>query len=191
LMTTPCAPAPSCCSVFCQTEWQWCFQKPLCFVLKHRIHIHIQLRPYNTADRSTAASREPRAGSREPRAASREARGRGRPRREAGGSASRQRLRQRQAGGRRCACRHAATPPSRQPCSWTLGVGLSSQLQLSHQARSHHRLAGSSSDCFAFRIYRPFQRPWPRHKLCAWGEPTRPGVGSLSRRRYTQCVEHN
>jgi hypothetical protein len=26
-------------------------------------------------------------------------------------------------------------------------------------------------------------------RLCTWGEPTRPGVGSLSRKRYTQCVE--
>jgi hypothetical protein len=30
-----------------------------------------------------------------------------------------------------------------------------------------------------------------RHELCTWGEPTRPGVGSLSRKRYTQCVEQN
>jgi hypothetical protein len=30
-----------------------------------------------------------------------------------------------------------------------------------------------------------------RHELCTWGEPTRPGVGSLSRKRYTQYVEHN
>jgi hypothetical protein len=31
-----------------------------------------------------------------------------------------------------------------------------------------------------------------RHELGTWGEPTRPGgVGSLSRKRYTQCVEHN
>jgi hypothetical protein len=30
-----------------------------------------------------------------------------------------------------------------------------------------------------------------RHELCAWGEPTRPGVGSLSRKRYTQYVEQN
>jgi hypothetical protein len=30
-----------------------------------------------------------------------------------------------------------------------------------------------------------------RHELCTWGEPTRPGVGSLSRRRYIQCVEPN
>jgi hypothetical protein len=28
-----------------------------------------------------------------------------------------------------------------------------------------------------------------RHRLCTWGEPTRPGVGSLSRKRYTQYVE--
>jgi hypothetical protein len=27
--------------------------------------------------------------------------------------------------------------------------------------------------------------------LCTRGEPTRPGVGSLSRKRYTQCVEPN
>ena len=30
-----------------------------------------------------------------------------------------------------------------------------------------------------------------RHELCTWGEPTRPGVSSLSRKRHTQCVEHN
>jgi hypothetical protein len=30
-----------------------------------------------------------------------------------------------------------------------------------------------------------------RHELCTWGEPIRPGVGSLSRKCYTQCVEHN
>jgi hypothetical protein len=108
-MTTPCAPAPSCCSVFCQTEWQWCFQKPLCFVLKHRIHIHIQLRPYNTADRSTAASREPRAARREAeaaRGARREAvprgRGRGRGRQEAGDA-------------------RAATPPHRPAASRAVG----------------------------------------------------------------------
>jgi hypothetical protein len=31
------------------------------------------------------------------------------------------------------------------------------------------------------------------HELCTctWGEPTRPGVRGLSRRRYTQYVEHN
>jgi hypothetical protein len=27
-----------------------------------------------------------------------------------------------------------------------------------------------------------------RHELCTWGEPTRPGVGGLSRKRYTQYV---
>jgi hypothetical protein len=30
-----------------------------------------------------------------------------------------------------------------------------------------------------------------RYELCTWGEPTRPGVGSLSRKRYTQYVEQN
>jgi hypothetical protein len=30
-----------------------------------------------------------------------------------------------------------------------------------------------------------------REQLCTWGEPTRPGVGGLSRKRYTQYVEHN
>jgi hypothetical protein len=30
-----------------------------------------------------------------------------------------------------------------------------------------------------------------RHELCTWGEPTRPGVGSLSRKCYTKCVEQN
>jgi hypothetical protein len=30
-----------------------------------------------------------------------------------------------------------------------------------------------------------------RHELCTWGEPTRPGVGGLSRKHHTQCVEHN
>jgi hypothetical protein len=30
-----------------------------------------------------------------------------------------------------------------------------------------------------------------RHELCTWGEPTRPGVGSLSRKRHTQYVEQN
>jgi hypothetical protein len=35
-------------------------------------------------------------------------------------------------------------------------------------------------------IRRPAKLTGPRHELCTWGEPTRPGVGSLSRRRYTQ-----
>ena len=35
----------------------------------------------------------------------------------------------------------------------------------------------------------PAELTGPRHELCTWGEPTRPGVGSLSRRRHTQCVE--
>jgi hypothetical protein len=33
-----------------------------------------------------------------------------------------------------------------------------------------------------------------RHELCTWGEPTKPGVGGLSRKRPatpTQCVEPN
>ena len=37
----------------------------------------------------------------------------------------------------------------------------------------------------------PAKLTGPRHELCTWGEPTRPGVGSLSRKRYTQYVEHN
>jgi hypothetical protein len=28
-----------------------------------------------------------------------------------------------------------------------------------------------------------------RHELRTWGEPTRPGVGSLSRKRHTQYVK--
>ena len=35
----------------------------------------------------------------------------------------------------------------------------------------------------------PAKLTGPRHELCTWGEPTRPGVGSLSRKRYTQYVE--
>jgi hypothetical protein len=30
-----------------------------------------------------------------------------------------------------------------------------------------------------------------RHELCAGEEPTRPGVGGLSRKHYTQCVEQH
>jgi hypothetical protein len=30
-----------------------------------------------------------------------------------------------------------------------------------------------------------------RHELCTWGEPIRPGVGSLSRKRHTQSVEQH
>jgi hypothetical protein len=30
-----------------------------------------------------------------------------------------------------------------------------------------------------------------RHELCTWEDPTRPGVGSLNRKRYTQYVEPN
>ena len=40
-------------------------------------------------------------------------------------------------------------------------------------------------------IRRPAKLTGPRHELCTWGEPTRPGVGSLSRKRYTQYVEQN
>jgi hypothetical protein len=39
--------------------------------------------------------------------------------------------------------------------------------------------------------YRPAKLTGARHELCTWGEPIRPGVGSLSRKRYTQYVEHN
>jgi hypothetical protein len=41
-------------------------------------------------------------------------------------------------------------------------------------------------------IRTPAKLPRARHELCTWGEPARPGVaGGLSRKRYTQCVEHN
>jgi hypothetical protein len=40
-------------------------------------------------------------------------------------------------------------------------------------------------------IRRPAKLTGPRHELCTWGEPTRPGVGSLSRKRYTQYVEQH
>jgi hypothetical protein len=40
-------------------------------------------------------------------------------------------------------------------------------------------------------IRRPAKLTGPRHELCTWGEPARPGVGSLSRKRHTQYVEHN
>jgi hypothetical protein len=40
-------------------------------------------------------------------------------------------------------------------------------------------------------IRRPAKLTGPRHELCTWGEPTRPGVGSLIRKRYTQYVEQN
>jgi hypothetical protein len=40
-------------------------------------------------------------------------------------------------------------------------------------------------------LRKPAKLTGTRHELCTWGEPTRPGVGSLSRKRYTQymCVE--
>jgi hypothetical protein len=38
-------------------------------------------------------------------------------------------------------------------------------------------------------VVTPAKLTGPRHELCTWGEPTRPGVGSLSRKRYTQYVE--
>ena len=38
---------------------------------------------------------------------------------------------------------------------------------------------------------KPAKLTGTRHELCTWGEPTRPGVGGLSRKRYTQYVEHN
>jgi hypothetical protein len=47
------------------------------------------------------------------------------------------------------------------------------------------------SEVEAFVIRRPAKLTGTRHELCTWGEPTRPGVGSLSRKRYTQYVEHN
>jgi hypothetical protein len=38
----------------------------------------------------------------------------------------------------------------------------------------------------------PAELTGARHaERCTWGEPTRPGVGSLSRKRYTQCVKQN
>jgi hypothetical protein len=40
-------------------------------------------------------------------------------------------------------------------------------------------------------IRKPAKLTGTRHELCTWGEPTRPGVGSLSRKRYTQYVEQN
>jgi hypothetical protein len=40
-------------------------------------------------------------------------------------------------------------------------------------------------------IRRPAKLTRPRHELCTWVEPARPGVGSLSRKRYTQYVEQN
>jgi hypothetical protein len=40
-------------------------------------------------------------------------------------------------------------------------------------------------------IRKPAKLTGAGHELCTWGEPTRPGVGSLSRKRHTQCVEHN
>jgi hypothetical protein len=41
-------------------------------------------------------------------------------------------------------------------------------------------------------ITKPAKLTGARHELCTWaGEPIRPGVGGLSRKRYTQCVEHN
>jgi hypothetical protein len=40
-------------------------------------------------------------------------------------------------------------------------------------------------------IRKPAKLTGARHELCTWGEPTRPGVGSLRRKRYTQYVEHN
>jgi hypothetical protein len=39
--------------------------------------------------------------------------------------------------------------------------------------------------------WKPAELTGPRHELCTWGEPTRPGVGGRSRKRHTQCVEHN
>ena len=40
-------------------------------------------------------------------------------------------------------------------------------------------------------IRKPAKLTGTRHELCTWGEPTRPGVGSLSRKRHTQYVEQN
>jgi hypothetical protein len=40
-------------------------------------------------------------------------------------------------------------------------------------------------------IRKPAKFTGARHELCTWGEPTIPGVSSLSRRRYTQYVERN
>jgi hypothetical protein len=43
-------------------------------------------------------------------------------------------------------------------------------------------------------IRKPAKLTGTRNELCTWGEPTRPGVGSLralSRKCYTQYVEQN
>jgi hypothetical protein len=40
-------------------------------------------------------------------------------------------------------------------------------------------------------IRKPAKPTGTRHEICTWGEPTRPGVGSPSRKRHTQCVKHN
>jgi hypothetical protein len=45
--------------------------------------------------------------------------------------------------------------------------------------------------CRRRRVDIPAKLTGARHELCTWGEPTRPGVGSLSRKRYTQYVEQN
>jgi hypothetical protein len=37
-------------------------------------------------------------------------------------------------------------------------------------------------------IRRPAKLTGTRHELCTWREPTRPGVGSLSRKRYTHST---
>jgi hypothetical protein len=38
-------------------------------------------------------------------------------------------------------------------------------------------------------IRKPAKLTGARHELCTWGEPTRPGVCGLSRKRHTQYVE--
>jgi hypothetical protein len=40
-------------------------------------------------------------------------------------------------------------------------------------------------------IRKPAKLTGTRHELCTWGEPTRPDVGSLRRKRYTKYVEPN
>jgi hypothetical protein len=57
------------------------------------------------------------------------------------------------------------------------------------------RKPGASQWTWGHLIRKPAKLTGPRRRASyvhgGWGEPTRPGVGSLSRKRYTQCVEHN
>jgi hypothetical protein len=52
------------------------------------------------------------------------------------------------------------------------------------------KVQGGPMDVEAF-IRKPAKLTGARHELCTWGEPTRPGGGSPSRKRHTQYVEHN